>query len=76
TDPRGLSPLEEFKDQRFVARKLLNSSEGKGIEIFTLNDPVPSAPLYTQYIPKKKEYRVHVLNNVVIDIAEKRKRAG
>jgi len=76
TDPQGLSQLAEFKDQKFVARKLLNSSEGKGIEIFDETDPVPRAPLYTQYVPKKKEFRVHVFNNRVIDISEKRKRSG
>jgi hypothetical protein len=34
------------------------------------------APLYTKYIPKKKEYRVHVIDNEVLLIQEKRKRRG
>jgi D-alanine-D-alanine ligase-like ATP-grasp enzyme len=34
----------------------------------------PAAPLYTEYIPKKKEFRVHVWNNEVIDVVEKRKK--
>lgn len=36
----------------------------------------PPAPLYVEYIVKKKEFRVHVWNNEVIDVAEKRKRSG
>lgn len=76
TDSSKLADLDEFKDQKYVARKLLNSSEGKGIVIFGADDHIPTAPLYTQYVPKKKEFRVHVYNNVVIDISEKRKRKG
>ncbi len=74
TDPLQVPTLEEFKDQKIVVRKLTNASSGKGIEIISINDPIPRAPLYTQYVPKKREYRAHVFNNVVIDIAEKRKR--
>jgi glutathione synthase/RimK-type ligase-like ATP-grasp enzyme len=62
-----------------VLRKLLKSSEGKGIEMVekaALNPEVHKAPLYTQYIPKKAEYRAHVYNNKVIDLQQKKKRAG
>ena len=64
-----------FSFKRIVARTLTNSSEGRGIKIFEKDDPNPPyAPLYTEYIPKKKEFRVHVWNNEVIHVAEKRKR--
>jgi len=33
-----------------------------------------AAPLYTQYVKKQKEFRVHVVFNEVVDIQEKRKR--
>lgn len=62
--------------KRIVARTLTTSSEGKGIVIFDKGQQVPPAPLYTAYIPKKKEFRVHVFDNVVFDVAEKRKRSG
>jgi hypothetical protein len=32
------------------------------------------APLYTQYVKKAREYRVHVCNGAVIDVQQKRKR--
>lgn len=61
--------------RRVVARKLTNSSEGKGIVIFDKDDHnPPQAPLYTEYIPKKKEFRVHVWAGKVIDVVEKRKK--
>lgn len=60
--------------KRIVARKLISSSEGKGIEVFEKGAQPPRAPLYTEYIPKKKEFRVHVYNAEVIDVAQKRKR--
>ena len=37
-------------------------------------DQLVNAPLYTQYVKKKKEFRVHVLNGQVIDVQEKRKK--
>lgn len=60
--------------KRIVCRALLNSSSGKGITIVERGQELPNVPLYTEYIPKKKEFRVHVYNNRVIDYAEKRKR--
>lgn len=57
-----------------VARKLTRSSEGKGIEIFEKGAPIPNARLYTAYIPKKSEFRVHVFNNEVILVTEKKKK--
>lgn len=69
-----VSELDDPK--RIVCRALLNSSSGKGITIVERGQDLPNVPLYTEYIPKKKEFRVHVYNNRVIDIAEKRKRKG
>ena len=57
------------------ARKLINSTSGRGIEEFNSSEErYPRAPLYTEYIPKKAEYRVHVFNSVVIDVQQKRKK--
>ena len=59
------------------ARTLINSTNGRGIiEFDTQAGRSPAAPLYTEYIPKKAEYRVHVFNGKVIDVQEKRKRRG
>ena len=57
-----------------VCRTLLRSSEGRGIVIAENEDQLVDAPLYTKYIKKKKEFRVHVFNGEVIDVQEKRKR--
>lgn len=59
-----------------VVRKLISASEGRGITIVEKENLTEKAPLYTQYIKKKKEFRAHVYNNKVIDIQEKRKRAN
>ncbi len=56
------------------ARKILNGSGGAGIvECTADNGILPAAPLYVEYIKKKKEFRVHVFNGKVIDVQEKRK---
>lgn len=70
TDAEQLASLDS---EIIFARTLVNSTNGRGIVEFNLSDPVPSAPLYTSYIPKKAEYRVHVFNGEVIDIQQKRK---
>lgn len=76
-----------FDNIPFVARKTLTGHSGEGIVMF---DSKPEdyekvtgditvqckAPLYVQYKKKKHEYRVHVFNNTVIDITQKKKKIG
>lgn len=63
-----------------VARHLLTSHSGKGIEILhPFEDGLgftPNAKLYVQYKKKKHEYRVHVFQSQVIDVTQKKKRVG
>lgn len=56
-----------------VCRQLLTAHSGRGIVVAKQLDDLVDAPLYTKYIRKKKEFRVHVFNNQVIDIQEKRR---
>lgn len=55
-----------------VARTKLTGHSGEGIVII---DPettnIPAAPLYTKYIHKAAEYRVHVVGQNVIDVQRK-----
>jgi glutathione synthase/RimK-type ligase-like ATP-grasp enzyme len=37
---------------------------------------VPVAPLYTRYVKKTDEYRVHVLDNEVVDVQKKMRKRG
>lgn len=62
--------------KQIVCRALTNASEGRGVTIVARDDTLPRVPLYTAYIPKKKEFRVHVFDGEVIHVAEKRKRRG
>lgn len=73
----GRDSARNLGSKQVVCRALTNSSEGRGITICNADDPdMPNVPLYTAYIPKKKEFRIHVWNNEVIDVAEKRRRRG
>jgi glutathione synthase/RimK-type ligase-like ATP-grasp enzyme len=47
---------------------------GSGIVIVGPTQAIPDAELYTQYVKKKKEFRVHVVNGTVIDVQQKKKR--
>lgn len=64
--------------QSVVVRHKLSGHSGEGIEIV---DPAEGpggllpAPLYTQYVKKLKEFRIHVAFGNVIDVQEKRRRS-
>jgi glutathione synthase/RimK-type ligase-like ATP-grasp enzyme len=62
-------------DGVIVCRTLLRSSEGKGIVMAETPEQVVQAPLYTRYLKKKLEFRVHVFNGVVIDVQQKKRKS-
>jgi hypothetical protein len=85
---QGLSALEFTTDISKVkqwlleenvvfGRQTLNGSEGSGIIILT--DPsavIPPCPVYTKYKPKKREFRVHVFKDKIVNIVEKKLKSG
>lgn len=65
------------EDNRIVlCRTLLKSNSGKGIVLAKTVEELVPAPLYTKYVRKSSEYRLHVFNGEVIDFVEKKKRQG
>ena len=61
-----------------VERHELRGNSGEGIRIVNLDDTemandLQTAPLYTKFIPKSNEFRVHVFRGKVIDYIEKKK---
>lgn len=57
-------------------RTLTRASEGRGIVVAETVDQLVNAPVYTKYKKKKREFRVHIFKNKVVQIVEKRKRSG
>lgn len=59
TSNKGVA--KEWQDQgaTIVARKILTGCEGSGIVIIEPGDAIVDAPLYSKYINKIREYRVH-----------------
>jgi hypothetical protein len=57
-----------------LARTMLRAHGGRGIEIVPPEGPLPHAPLYTKYVKKADEYRVHVVHTEVIDVQQKKRR--
>lgn len=60
--------------RKVVCRTLTRANSGRGIVMADTPDQVVAAPLYTQYIKKQDEYRVHVFNGRVIDVQRKMRR--
>jgi glutathione synthase/RimK-type ligase-like ATP-grasp enzyme len=60
---RAINWVTDDKESLVVARKVLTGHSGVGIQLFdydyAVDEGVPRALLYTKYIPKKDEYRIH-----------------
>ncbi len=68
---------KELGVKTLFARTLIASTGGRGIiEFDSDSENYPRAPLYTEYIPKKAEYRIHVFGGKVIDRQQKKKKRG
>ena len=59
-----------------VERHILNGNSGAGIRLASRESEtvVRDAPLYTKYVPKRHEYRIHVFGGEVMDIQRKARR--
>ena len=62
--------------KKVVGRRVLNGHSGEGIVIFNRENhrsplDMERLPLYTVYVPKKMEYRVHFAFGRVIDVQRK-----
>jgi hypothetical protein len=68
--------------KKVIVRHKLSANSGNGIEVVRPNEGswrralVPRAPLYTKYVKKNREFRVHVFDGHVFDFQEKKKRNG
>jgi glutathione synthase/RimK-type ligase-like ATP-grasp enzyme len=74
TNTIGLAREWLHNGGKVVCRTVLNGHGGEGIVLAENVDELVPAPLYTYYIPKKHEYRIHIFNGEIIDISEKRMR--
>lgn len=54
-----------------VVRHKLTGHSGEGIELIEGEDDIPDAPLYTKYVNKKHEFRIHLTTNGIFDIQRK-----
>lgn len=73
TDPqRALQWLSE--GDSVICRTKLNAHSGDGIVLATCEDELVDAPLYTKYVKKKEEYRVHIVFGEVIMTQRKARR--
>lgn len=69
-------PADCFLNGSVVCRRVLAGHSGEGIVIATTPDELVPAPLYTKYIKKSQEYRIHLgrnNDNEIVIISQQRK---
>lgn len=74
--PKYWTNKEEAERERtsiMVERHSLTGSQGQGIVIKREGEALSPCPLYVGYIPKHREYRVHVFDGQAIAVQQKRK---
>lgn len=59
------------KGRTIVVRETLTGHSGAGIIIIEEGQAIPDAPLYTQYVFKEKEFRIHATQTEVFDTRRK-----
>jgi len=59
-----------------VARATLTGHSGQGITTHEQGQPLPQVPLYTEYMKKTFECRIHVMTGTVIDGQIKKRKQG
>lgn len=70
------NPNEIPEDVRWpvVCRTVLNGHSGRGIVMAASRAELVAAPLYTEYVPKEHEFRVHVVGGAVVAVQRKARR--
>lgn len=74
---------EDIPDEAFpiLCRTILNGHSGRGIVVANSHDDLVDAALFTQYLKKKREFRIHLgidpetrQKSITISVQEKKKR--
>lgn len=71
TANKAIAKEWQDKGATIVVRNVLTGHSGNGIVIVEEGEEIPDAPLYTKYIFKTKEYRVHATHSEVIHTQRK-----
>ena len=73
TENRSEAVLWLSEGNKVVCRTVLNGHSGEGIVIANNEEEMVDAPLYTKYIKKTREVRVHVLGGICVLVQEKKR---
>lgn len=60
---------------KVVARTVINGHSGQGIVMMEKPSDFIEAPLYTQYVPKRSEFRIHIIQGEVIFVQQKKRKS-
>lgn len=77
--PRYTTDIAEAREwlgggKTVVERHKLTGNSGEGIRLVEPDGELQQAPLYVQYVPKREEFRIHVMKGKVVDVQRKARR--
>ena len=76
TKQDALAWMQAHPGKDVVCRLKIKAHDGDGIVITSNPDEVPECPLYTEYIKKKHEYRIHVFEDDIIRVQQKKRKSN
>jgi glutathione synthase/RimK-type ligase-like ATP-grasp enzyme len=74
TTDRHVAEMWLDYEHKVIARQVLNGHSGVGIVVIDKLEDMVDAPLYTVFIDKTREFRIHIFRGEVVDIQEKKKK--
>jgi len=76
TNDRRVAENWIARGHEVVCRTRLEAHSGEGIVLASTPEDLVDAPLYTMYVKKKQEYRVHIIDSSVVMVQRKARQFG
>ena len=74
TDDHKVAQKWHKEGKTLMCRTTIMGQEGHGLLVCLPEDPLPKAKVYTEYLKHKREFRVNLLCNKLVNVREKKLR--
>ena len=71
TEDKAVAQSWQNKGIVVIARSKVKGQSGSGVAVVQPNEELPDAKVFTQYVKKKREFRVNIFQNKIVSFREK-----